>query len=192
MDVRSGRLRRTSEVMPDFGRVVHERPDGQPPVEALQAFYRAELLRRAEWTGLHDGVTRFSRMAMASPTLVAGFTRHWQEHERDLLVALAVDAGLDPAQEGLTESLEEIYLRMGHPEGLTNPRPPSTGSVRARLVSAQILAALRMLVLTNQTRQALGLTADQTEALALAEAETAFRFLREGLTRAGNVSDTTR
>jgi hypothetical protein len=72
---------------------------------------------------------------MASPTLVAGCTRHWQEHERELLVALAADAGL--------------------------------------------------------TRQALGLTADETEALALAEAETAFRFLREGLTSAGNVSDTT-
>ncbi len=175
-------------VMPDLGRVIRDRPAGQPPVDALHAFYRAELLRRAEWTGLHDGVTRFSRMAMASPTLVAGFTRHWQAHERDLLIALAADAGLDPEQEGLTESLDEVYLRMGQPEGLANARPPSTEGVRARLVSAQMLAALRMLVLTNQTRQALGLTADESEALAVAEADTAFGFLRKGLTSPGSAS----
>lgn len=169
-------------VMPDLGRVVRDRPPGQHPVDALHAYYRAELERRAEWTGLHDGVTRFSRMAMASPTLVAGFTRHWQEHESALLRALAADAGLDAAKEGLTESLDEVYLRLGQPGDRSGSSAPSTEAVRVRLVTAQILAALRMLVLTNQTRQALGLTADQAEGLAQAEADTAFGFLREGLT----------
>jgi AcrR family transcriptional regulator len=177
-------------VMPDFGQVVRDRPAGQAPVDALHAFYRAELGRRAEWTGLHDGVTRFSRMAMASPTLMAGFTRHWQEHERDLLLALGTDAGLDPEEEGLTESLEEFYLRLGRPGEPGRSRPPGTGAVRVRLAATQILAALRLLVLANQTRQALEMTADEAEPLALAEADAAFGFLREGL-NPGHVSDTT-
>jgi hypothetical protein len=46
---------------------------------------RAELERRAEWTGFHDGVAEYARVIFRSPTLVGGFGRMWREGERDLL-----------------------------------------------------------------------------------------------------------
>jgi hypothetical protein len=56
------------ERMPDLGRAVRERGPGISPVAALHRYVRAELERRAEWTGFHDGVAEFARVTFSSPT----------------------------------------------------------------------------------------------------------------------------
>src|ERR1700755_2820037 len=64
-------------LIPDLAGAVRGREPGESPVAALHRFYRAELDRRAEWTQLHDGVTPFARMTLASPTLTMAFVRLW-------------------------------------------------------------------------------------------------------------------
>src|ERR1700744_5714724 len=71
-------------LIPDLAGTVRGRAPGETPVAALHRFVRSELDRRAEWTQLHDGVTPFARMGLASPTLTLAFVRLWGEIEADL------------------------------------------------------------------------------------------------------------
>jgi AcrR family transcriptional regulator len=72
---------------PDLAGAVRGRAPGESPVAALYRLVRSELDRRAEWTGLHDGVTQFARMSLASPTLIEAFARLWGEVETNLALA---------------------------------------------------------------------------------------------------------
>jgi AcrR family transcriptional regulator len=72
---------------PDLAGAVRGRAPGESPVAALYRLVRRELDRRAEWTGLHDGVTQFARMSLASPTLIEAFARLWGEVETNLALA---------------------------------------------------------------------------------------------------------
>jgi AcrR family transcriptional regulator len=75
-------------VVPDLAGVVRGRRPGEPVLAALLRFVRAELDARAEWTALHDGVTQFTRMSMASPALSEAFARKWDGLQADLAQAL--------------------------------------------------------------------------------------------------------
>ena len=74
-------------LIPDLAGAIRARAPGESPVAALHRFVRSELDRRAEWTQLHDGVTQFARMSLASPTLTAAFVRLWGQIEADLAQA---------------------------------------------------------------------------------------------------------
>src|ERR1700749_5033445 len=82
-------------LIPDLAGAVRGRAPGESRVAALHRFYRAELDRRAEWTQLHDGVTPFARMTLASPTLLGAFARAWGDVEAELARAFAEIEG-DP------------------------------------------------------------------------------------------------
>jgi AcrR family transcriptional regulator len=77
-----------ASVVPDLGAVVRNRRAGETVLGALLRFVRAELDRRAEWTALHDGVTQFTRMSMASTALSEAFARRWDGLQADLAQAL--------------------------------------------------------------------------------------------------------
>ncbi|MFY9930667.1 MAG: helix-turn-helix domain-containing protein, partial [Streptosporangiaceae bacterium] len=68
----------------------------ESPVAALARFVQSELDRRAEWIGLHDGVTHFARMGMASPALSEAFGRVWDGVQARLAQAFEEAAG-EPA-----------------------------------------------------------------------------------------------
>jgi AcrR family transcriptional regulator len=166
------------ERMPDLGRAVRERPPGTTPIAALHRYVRAELERRAEWTGFHDGVAEFARVVFSSPTLIEGFGRMWRDGEQDLLAALAEAAGL-PVPVDLAGRLPAIWAgqqAVGRPEVVVD-----SGSVRLRIAVAQITATLQNLTVVNQLRQSLGVTADECETETLAECDAAFELLEHGL-----------
>jgi AcrR family transcriptional regulator len=168
------------ERLPDLGRAVRERGPGTSPVAALHRYVRAELERRAEWTGFHDGVAEFARVIFGSPTLIEGFGRMWREGERDLLAAFAEAAGRpEPIDLNLAERLRAVWV---------DQQPPGAGavvisseSVRLRIAVAQITATLQQLTVVNQLRQSLGITTSQCETETLAECDAAFDLLENGL-----------
>jgi hypothetical protein len=169
--------------LPDLGRAVRERGPGISPVAALHRYVRAELERRAEWTGFHDGVAAFARVIFSSPTLIGGFGRMWREGEQDLLAAFAEAAGL-PEPADLTERLRAVWVDEAAPgdrEVVIGPE-----SVRLRIAVAQIVTTLQNLTVVNQLRQSLGITTSQCEAETLAECDAAFDLLENGLS---NVTD---
>src|SRR6201996_7626150 len=94
-------------LIPDLAGAVRGRAPGESPVAALHRFYRAELDRRAEWTQLHDGVTPFARMTLASPTLLGAFARTWGEVEAELARAFTeIEGSGAPGDEGASEADE--------------------------------------------------------------------------------------
>lgn len=167
-------------VFPDIAGVVRRRGD-RPVVLAVRDFTMAELDRRAEWTGLHDGVAVYTRVLWESPTLLSALTRRWQLLREDLVAALAEAAGQPP------DPLAGL-----DPTGRTAPgSDPAQSGARGsrlgpeallpRLVADQIVAALQTLTAANQWRQLAGRTADDTAAEAQAETETAFNLLERGV-----------
>src|SRR6201996_6099408 len=96
-------------LIPDLAGAVRGREPGESPVAALHRFYRSELDRRAEWTQLHDGVTPFARMTLASPTLQGAFARAWGEVEVELARAFAeIETAGAPGDEGASEADEAV------------------------------------------------------------------------------------
>jgi AcrR family transcriptional regulator len=165
------------ERLPDLGRAVRDREPGMSPVAALHRYVRAELERRAEWTGFHDGVARFARVVFASPTLIEGFGRMWRDGERDLLAAFAEAAGrAEPAD--LADRLRAIWVGQ---EAAGREAVIDSESVRLRIAVAQIVATLQNLTVVNQLRQSLGISTDECEAETLAECDAAFDLLEHGL-----------
>ena len=179
------------DVMPDLGAVVRDRPAGLAPISAVHRFVRAELERRAEWTGLHDGVADFARVVFRSPTLISGFDRIWREREHQLLDALAETAGVPAARAAAFDDLAETLTRPGRGSAVersaaVQPGPGAapaldSDAVILRVVVGQILATIQTLVMVNQYRQSLGTSADDTAELSLAECDTAFSLLERGL-----------
>jgi AcrR family transcriptional regulator len=173
-------------VMPDLGQVVRDRVPGEAPIDAVHRFLRAELERRAEWTGLHDGVSQFTRLTLASPTLINGFDRIWRDCEQELLAALAETVEVATPPSGNFAPLPVAFA-----EQAQNPQNPQNGSVNVaaptselvllRIAVGQILSAIQTLVVTNQTRQSLGITADASAPSAYQECDAAFELLRTGL-----------
>ena len=189
-------------VVPDLVAVVRGRRPGETVLAALLRFVRAELDNRAEWTALHDGVTQFARMSMASPALSEAFARVWDRLQADLAQALdEISAGgqapAEEARTGRAPGADAI------PGGEMTPRimkliwngdasePELAGLTaaltltrfRAHVAAAQITGTLRALTGANLIRQAAGLSADQTAAQSQAEATAAFEMLESGLGR---------
>jgi AcrR family transcriptional regulator len=175
----------TAGRLPDLGTAVGGRAPGEPPVAALHRFVRAELERRAEWTGFHDGVAEFARVIFRSPTLVEGFGRMWREGEQDLLEAFAEAAGLSRPVD-LVEWLRKLWVdeeTAGRQEVIADSQ-----SVRLRVAVAQIIVTLQNLTVVNQLRQSLGITTSQCETETLAECDAAFDLLENGLSDYGTHS----
>jgi AcrR family transcriptional regulator len=183
-------------LIPDLAGAVRGRAPGESPVAALYRLVRSELNRRAEWTGLHDGVTQFARMSLASPTLTDAFARLWGELETNLALAFeeltaesdgaggagagAVGAGGPGSAVGQAMALlqagwpaDEELARLA--ASITVPR------VRADVAAGQVAATLRALTTANLIRQAAGLTTEQTAAQSYAETAAAFALLESGL-----------
>ncbi|GAB3803026.1 TetR/AcrR family transcriptional regulator [Humibacter antri] len=167
--------------LPELGDAVRSRPEGATPLDAIHTLVRTDLERHAEWTGLHDGVARFSRIVFESPTLLAGYERLFQQVEAALTAALA-------EERGITAPLSDILNRLRERESLTVEEKRAaldSDYVQLRIAAAQILAAIQNLVAVNLLRQTLGQDAATTEARALAECDAAFVVLREGLAASG-------
>jgi AcrR family transcriptional regulator len=184
---------------PDLAGAVRGRAPGESPVAALYRLVLSELDRRAEWTGLHDGVTQFARMSLASPTLIEAFGRLWGEVETNLALAFEeLTAEADGADEagrvaaravgaggpGSAVGQAMALLQAGWPAdeelarlaaSITVPR------VRADVAAGQVAATLRALTTANLLRQAAGLTTEQTAAQSYAETAAAFALLESGL-----------
>jgi AcrR family transcriptional regulator len=198
-----------ASVVPDLAGVVRGRPPGETVLVALLRFVRAELDRRAEWTALHDGVTQFTRMSMASTTLSEAFARRWDGLQADLAQALAEDSGPGlpadaPAADGAGPRRDaqatgadaipggEMTLRimklLYNGEASETELAELSGwmtldRVRAQIAAAQITGTLRTLTGANLIRQAAGLSADATAARSHAETTAAFEMLAAGLGR---------
>jgi AcrR family transcriptional regulator len=200
-------------VVPDLVAVVRSRRPGETVLAALLRFVRAELDNRSEWTALHDGVTQFARMSMASPALSEAFARMWDRLQADLAQALdeislgdqALAAGTRPGQDGPVRDADEagaaaadvipggeITLRMmkliwsgdaSEPERAELMAAMTLSRFRAQVAAAQITGTLRALTGANLIRQAAGLSADQTAAQSHAETAAAFELLESGLGR---------
>jgi AcrR family transcriptional regulator len=198
-------------LIPDLAGAVRGRAPGESPVAALYRLVRSELDRRAEWTGLHDGVTQFARMSLASPTLTEAFARLWGELETNLALAFAeLTAESDGAGEadgaGVTGADGEASGAGGGAVGAGGPGSAvgqamallqagwpadeelarlaasiTVPRVRADVAAGQVAATLRALTTANLIRQAAGLTTEQTAAQSYAETAAAFALLESGL-----------
>ena len=195
---------------PDLAGAVRGRAPGESPVAALYRLVRSELDRRAEWTGLHDGVTQFARMSLASPTLIEAFARLWGEVETNLalafeeLTAEADGPGADGAAgtaaadgagrvaagaagaggPGSAMGQAMALLQAGWPADEELARLAASITVprvRADVAAGQVAATLRALTTANLLRQAAGLTTEQTAAQSYAETAAAFALLESGL-----------
>src|ERR1700761_9250537 len=189
-------------LIPDLAGAVRGRAPGESAVAALHRFYRAELDRRAEWTQLHDGVTPFARMTLASPTLLGAFARTWGEVEAELARAFTEIEGSGPEEAGEASVADGddgvtagsvaaramALLQSGAPAdrelarlaaSITLPR------IRAEVAAGQVGAVIRALSNANLVRQAAGLTTGQTAAQSYAEAAAAFALLESGLANLG-------
>ena len=201
-------------LIPDLAGAVRGRAPGESAVAALHRFYRAELDRRAEWTQLHDGVTPFARMTLASPTLLGAFARAWGEVEAELARAFAEieadgsgeasgsgedsgaregsGAGEDSGAGGVTAGAAAVramaLLQSGAPADQELGRLAASITltrIRAEVAAGQVGAVIRALSNANLVRQAAGLTTGQTAAQSYAEAAAAFALLESGLADLG-------
>ena len=175
-------------LIPDLAGAVRGREPGESPVAALHRFYRAELDRRAEWTQLHDGVTPFARMTLASPTLLGAFARAWGEVEVELARAFTEIEGGTDGDDGLTAGSAAgramMLLQSGTPaeQELGDLADSITvARVRAEVAAGQVGATIRALSNANLVRQAAGLTTDETATQSYTEAAAAFALLESGL-----------
>jgi AcrR family transcriptional regulator len=149
---------------------VRERAPGQTALQAIRAYYFEALDRRMEWTCLHDGVQPFARMMWASPTLLAAFAERAMGTEDALAVELARIAGETPWDLTPFSDLDRVQA------------PDAIGH---RLVAAMISHALNELARANIARMLSGMTADEAEPGARADAVLAFELLESGVGRYG-------
>jgi AcrR family transcriptional regulator len=150
--------------LPDLAGAVRGRSEGQSVVEAVRAYYLAALERRAEWTGLHDGVQQFARMTLASPTLVAAFSQRWHELHEELATAIAEATGQEP-----------FIVELALPKAGAQP-----GDIAPRAVAAQLVATLRELANANFARMFADQSAAEAAPAARVDAERAFNLLMAG------------
>jgi AcrR family transcriptional regulator len=199
-----------ASVVPDLAAVVRGRRPGETVLGALLRFVRAELDRRAEWTALHDGVTQFTRMSMASVGLSEAFARRWDGLQADLAQALeetgrpgpagdtgAGDTGDSAARRSPATGANAVpggemtlrIMKLLHDDEATEPELAELAGwitmprLRAQVAAAQITGTLRTLTGANLIRQVAGLSADATAAQSHAETTAAFEMLESGLGR---------
>jgi AcrR family transcriptional regulator len=187
-------------VVPDLAGVVRDRRPGEPVLAALLRFVLAELDARAEWTALHDGVTQFTRMSMASTALSEAFARQWDELQAALAQALweicepgaagesapatEEGAGVVPGGEMTMRIMRLIQNgETTEPEMAELTAAMTVSRIRAQVAAAQISGTLRTLTGANLIRQAAGLSADATAERSRAETTAAFALLESGLGR---------
>jgi AcrR family transcriptional regulator len=198
-------------VVPDLAAVVRNRRADETVLGALLRFVRAELDRRAEWTALHDGVTQFTRMSMASTGLSEAFARRWDGLQADLARALeevarpgpardtgdAGDTGDGAARRSPATGANAVpggemtlrVMKLLHDGAATEPELAELAGwitmprLRAQVAAAQIAGTLRTLTGANLIRQVAGLSADATAAQSHAETTAAFEMLESGLGR---------
>jgi AcrR family transcriptional regulator len=193
-------------LIPDLAGAIRRRAPGESPVAALHRFVRSELDRRAEWTQLHDGVTPFARMGLASPTLTAAFVRLWGQIEADLARAFeeaaaeadrtsgaeggsgaAGGAGAGKTDEGdLGWAVGQAMALLQSGDQAEEQLKRLAGSItleriRAQVAAGQVTAAIRALTTANLIRQVAGMATEQTAAQSYAETAAAFALLESGL-----------
>jgi AcrR family transcriptional regulator len=151
----------THGTLPDFAGAVAALPARGSVVDAVHHFVRSEFERRAEWTGLHEGAEKFTKMIRDSPTLMAGYARQWRALESSLIDAVSHAADV--------------------PRASIPNESPTRDAVRVRTVVAQILAVVQTLVLVNESRQLGGMDGVRATKLCLLECDDAFELLATGL-----------
>lgn len=148
-------LHRIADHEKEAARVVRGRGDGEAPLEALHRHLRARLADRDPITGLcdHPQVVAFYRLVSGTPALQSAVVRY---------VAAGEDA--------LAAALQE-----------TTHADSRFAEVTARLAAGQILHVQRRLAESNQACIARGMSVEEREPDALAEADHAFGLLSDGL-----------
>ncbi|MFI5979525.1 TetR/AcrR family transcriptional regulator [Streptomyces sp. NPDC051555] len=163
-------LDRFADHQDEAARVVRERPAGQTPVEALRDHFIAALAAHDPITGLcdHPNVVVFQRLLYSTASLKSRLA-HYTEREVDLLAAVLeaeaeaeVEADVDPdaARSGAKAQL-----------------------LPARLAALYLVTARHELGRANWLRMDAGQSAAEAHAAAVADADTAFAMLGEGLNR---------
>ncbi|QKV96893.1 TetR family transcriptional regulator [Streptomyces sp. NA02950] len=154
-------LHRFADHEDEAARVVGDRVEGEPPLEALRRHFLAGLERHDPVTGLNDDpdILAFHRLLYGTPSLVARLFAYIGRSEDALARALS-EAGPGPGP-GSTE---------GGPEDIT-----------ARLAAGQIITVQRILAQDNWRRIEAGATAWGVQPEAVEAAERAFTMLRSGL-----------
>ncbi len=199
----------SERLFPDLAGAVRGRTADESPVRAVRRYVRSELESRAEWTGLHDGVARFTHLIWTSPTLLASIGRRWQGLRADLVRALDEAAGLPPGPEpgsveavvddgrdgpgagsplrratdasaGRSEALVALRAALGEPLA-DRVTASSPERLVPRVMAGQILSAVETLANANQLRQARGVSADESADDALTACELAFDLVEFGV-----------
>lgn len=168
----------------DLASAVRARGPETSPVGAVREFVRGELERRAEWTGLHDGVAPFARMLLGSPTLMSALGRRMGAMRESLVSALEEAAGFSPAH----HTADWVQRALGDDptaEGAAVDRPDPAELTAERLVprmaAEQIFAVVETLMMANMLRQAAGFSADDSAPEAFRALDIGFDQLENGL-----------
>jgi AcrR family transcriptional regulator len=148
-------LHRIADHESEAARVVRGRGNGEAPLDVLHRHLRARLVERDPITGLcdHPAVVAFYRLVNGTAALQSAVVRY-------------VAAGEDALAAALHEAA---------PAGARFPE------LTARLAAGQILLVQRNLAEVNQACIARGMSAEEREPAALAEADHAFGLLSGGL-----------
>jgi AcrR family transcriptional regulator len=148
-------LHRIADHEKEAARVVRGRGDGEAPLDALHRHLRARLAERDPITGLCDDprVVAFYRLVTGTPALQSATARY-----------------MTSGEDALSAALME-----------TTPAEGRFAEVTARLAAGQILLVQRGLAGANQACIARGMTAEEREPDAVAEADHAFGLLSGGL-----------
>ncbi|WP_051266531.1 TetR/AcrR family transcriptional regulator [Nakamurella lactea] len=171
-------------IYPDLADAVRDREPETNPIEAIREFVRSELQRRAEWTGLHDGVAPFARMLLGSPALTTALEGRMSAMRENLVAALEEAAGFSPAHH--TGDWVEQALRSDAAGGASSSDEPDLGELTAdrlipRMVAEQTFAVIQTLMMANLLRQVAGINADASASEALRTLDIGFDLLAGGL-----------
>ncbi|MFJ7204301.1 TetR/AcrR family transcriptional regulator [Streptomyces sp. NPDC098789] len=171
-------LDRFADHQDEAARVVRERPAGQTPVEALRDHFIAALAANDPITGLcdHPNVVVFQRLLYSTASLKSRLA-HYTEREVDLLAAVLEAEAEAEAAAGVEA------------EAAASVDPDAAGSgaraqlLPARLAALYLVTARHELGRANWLRMDAGQSAAEAHAAAVADADTAFAMLGEGLNR---------
>ncbi|MER5731500.1 TetR family transcriptional regulator [Streptomyces sp. NPDC002138] len=165
-------LDRFADHQDEAARVVRERPAGQTPVQALHADFMASLAAHDPITGLcdHPNVIVFQRLLYSTASLESRLA-HYTAREVDLLAAVL--EGEAKARTG-GEAEAEAEEKEGSGEAPSLP---------ARMAALYLVTARHELGRENWRRMDAGQSAAEAQEAAMADADTVFAMLAEGLDR---------
>jgi AcrR family transcriptional regulator len=150
-------IHRFADHQGEAARVVQTRRSGEAPLDALHRHYRERLAQHDPVTGLCDDaeVLAFHKLVFTTPTVTARLAE---------FSAADVDA---------------LEAALRHCVGAI------TTDLRPRLVAAQVITAQHVLARENWAKLAGGRTADEVYPQAVADADTAFTALQQGVASLG-------